>query len=56
MSETEAETVADSSLREADRQLGFLADVCLDEDGDVPAWVVAARQAVQQARRRDSHA
>lgn len=38
------------SLREADRQLAMLEDVCIDESGDVPAWLVAARRAVEHAR------
>jgi len=44
-----------AALRKADRQLANLADVCLEEDGDVPAWIIAARHAVMQAREENSH-
>jgi len=42
-----------ASLEEADRQLALLADVMLDEEDDVAAWVVAARRAVTYARHED---
>jgi hypothetical protein len=38
------------SLEEAQRQLAMLEDVCIDEAGEVPAWVRAARTAVSHAR------
>ena len=46
----QAEAVASESLREADRQLAFLEDACLEEGESVPPWIVAARRAVQDAR------
>jgi len=38
------------SLEEANRQLAMLEDACIDEAGEVPAWVRAARTAVSHAR------
>jgi len=40
--------VDEASLREADRQLAFLEDVCLEEEESVPPWVIAARRCVTQ--------
>lgn len=47
--------MSDEALLEADRRLVHLEDVCLEADGSIPPWVVAARAAVQQ-QLRESHA
>jgi len=42
------------SLEEAHRRLHHLEDAIVDEDGEAPAWVIAAQMAVQ--RRLNDHA
>lgn len=48
---------SEKSLNEANRQLAMLEDVMIEEDHEVPPWLIAARQAVknelQYRRRRD---
>jgi hypothetical protein len=47
--------ISGETLLEADRRLTHLEDVCLSEEGSVPPWVIAARQAVQVALREEMH-
>lgn len=44
-----------SALRRADRQLAQLADIHLEENGEVPTWLTAARYAVADARQEAEH-
>jgi len=55
MSEHPSVFVDDGSLEEAHRQLAMLADVHQAEEGDVPAWVIAAKHAVRSELRRATH-
>jgi DNA-binding phage protein len=47
--------ISAETLLEADRRLAHLEDVCREEDETVPAWVIAARQAVQAARKEEMY-
>lgn len=40
--------VSTRSLKEARRRLNHLEEVVLEEEGDVPAWIIAASHAVDR--------
>jgi len=41
------------SLKDADRQLTAFIDVAIEERGDAPAWLLAAREAVREVKHGD---
>jgi len=42
-------------LREADRRLAMLEDAFAGDDDEIPAWVLATREAVKRAFREERH-
>lgn len=47
----DSEVVCARSLREARRRLVHLEEVCLEDEGDVPPWLIAANYAVKMQLR-----
>jgi hypothetical protein len=49
--------VSQQALADARQRLSWLEQVILEDEGTVPAWVVAAKHAVDQERQqREDHA
>lgn len=44
--------VSEAALKDARQRLSWLEQVILEDEGTVPAWVVAAKHAVDNERRR----
>lgn len=52
MTADQATQVSRQALQDARQRLSWLEQVILEDEGTVPAWVVAAKFAVDQERQR----